>query len=58
MNKEQKQVWDILQDNLHHRWVASDLIGKSVSENKSFFDPIMTAGFVLIAAVAVFNLFA
>jgi hypothetical protein len=45
MNNEQRQMWNILQDNLHHRWVASELIGTPTLENKPFFDPVMTAAF-------------
>jgi hypothetical protein len=57
MNKNQKDVWDILQGNNYHKWVAAELIAPPVTEKRPFFDPVMTAGFVLIAVVAVFNIF-
>ena len=56
MNKNQKDVWDILQGHNYHEWVAVELIAPSMSEKRSFFDPVMTAAFFLIAVVAVFNI--
>ena len=55
MNKNQKDVWDILQGHNYHEWVAVELIAPSMSEKRSFFDPVMTVGFVIIAVVGIGN---
>ena len=57
MTKNQKDMWDKLQGNNYHEWIAAELIAPPVTKKQPFFDPIMTAGFVLIAIVAVFNMF-
>lgn len=57
MNQQQQKMWDLLQDNCHHRWLASELIGKPVDENKPFLDPVMSAAFSVIAVIAVINFF-
>jgi hypothetical protein len=57
MNKNQKDMWDMLQGNNYHEWIAAELIAPPITEKRPFFDPVMTAGFVLIAVVAVFNIF-
>ena len=56
MNKDQKEVWDMLQGNKYHQWVASELIAPPVVEKRPFLDPVMSVGFILIALVAIGNI--
>jgi len=55
MNKHQKDMWDMLQGNNYHEWVAAELIAPPIPEKRSFFDPVMTVGFVIIAVVGIGN---
>lgn len=48
-------MWESLQSNDYHKWVASELVTPSMTGSQPFLDPIMSSGFVLIAIVAIGN---
>ena len=56
MNKDQKEMWDSLQGNQYHQWVARELIAPPVEEKRPLLDPVMSVGFILIAVVAIGNI--
>lgn len=55
MNSEQRKVWSALQDNRYHQWMAQDLIATPVVESRPFLDSVMSAGFIFIALIAIYN---
>ena len=56
MNKTQKDMWDMLQGNNYHEWIAIELIAPPVIEKRPFFDTVMIIGFSFIAVVGIGNI--